>query len=796
MSYDFIDLDLNYDTLPSPAYPTQARLHPPVKAEPKNGIVSTGFPIALPDPTPLAPPPKVVKRVDLPPPEAPMPPSPRTMFSFYVPTELRKGPSWLVAIPPITEGSAKGAKHKDAFKQNLQSIPETVLSHHRRPFSRPTFDDILARLRDIANEKTGKPVSITVTKDKHGNLPTYVSSSCCVTSFSLPSFMLSMLDSSFTLQQAASDFLYLSLLRKEVKLCMYTTPPQLVLQLRKRIGCLTNSRDSQAAMAVLMRLDAVWRKWRQHSAVRQRGGCHDHIEAMVDKQEESILNNMSQGSNTMLLKNRFVCGAGDIPGVEGVPPPGGGDGRLHIWEAAMFTLKSPHAYPAFVIKAPLQSLSMDRRYPISFIPLSSEIHITPDQGKTVFLRNWAGTILGIPLHFTHPQILNDSERKAALEKDKEAKDSDKSAKKDRKEKDSTATVAVAVDEERSLRVVWDSEMVVEQGGRRFYPSVQTNGFSIKVGTDVLVSAALPKTAKEAVAKSVLGRVLSLSDTGKETPKRALIRLWGRNSHKHLGLSSKLPIKDHEVVATNALEQVPCENLHRIEVRYACLNDPFSESSGSKNNVALPAIPSNLHEQRSRLVPGTTVQLMPPHTMYPKSSVELTFTLLQASSRWSQVKKEDGRLSVCLTCSRLWTGAKLIPIVSCNTNEDESDEDKVVHHNKVVDTDVVIEKEVTPSRRRLPLRRTPTPSVKQEPTKVEASHSNSVAGVFDVAALIASVSAAPLEQNHKASSEPGVNSQSQNQLPQQRAGAESPTLPARKKLRLVRGAQTPPPTKAT
>eukprot|EP01063_Lacrimia_lanifica_P018395 TRINITY_DN25316_c0_g1_i1.p1 TRINITY_DN25316_c0_g1~~TRINITY_DN25316_c0_g1_i1.p1 ORF type:complete len:810 (+),score=209.27 TRINITY_DN25316_c0_g1_i1:106-2535(+) len=586
-----IDLDLELD-FPSPPYEAHA---PAVKAEPvrpedvPHGAVS----LTLPPAAPVAlPPPARVARADpsngTPPPPPPpparpspprrrgapsLPPHPRLVFSYFRPTETAEGPAQLVMLPPLARCGAstagRGAEEKDHKTQwtaNLLATPRTALAQNRRSYARPAVSDLLARLRSRAEGKAAQ-VHVAVVPQGLSRFMA-VPASLSVAYLNTHRLLLALVDAAFSLREALVDFLYLSLLRREVMAGVYTTPPQLVLQLHRRYiasQCLRGA-DLSSAEALVERLDTLWRRWRgmwfftRHSEV---GGCHDHIEAMLDRNETAGLKkHMAQDqSGRRLLKDRFVYGAGKLlrPEDWDTSPPE----MMTVLEAGMRVLLAPEAYPAFTVHAPFDLLDENKKYRVSFRQLRGGVRIDPSATSTLFVRNWAVPFLDMPGdgRFRVPNLSDAPRAPVPLAV----------------QPDLSRMKPAAPSATPPTGAQWAAPMVTMVGTRRYYSKMRAGGVVYSVGDDVCADAgALPKSLKE-LAKKTLGRIVEMSDEGDAQPKRVALRQWAKKA------------ANHEVFGTEKVVEVPAERvLMRVEVRVvapvACALPPLPPAAGVAGDV--------------------------------------------------------------------------------------------------------------------------------------------------------------------------------------------------------------------
>ena len=248
------------------------------------------------------------------------------------------------------------------------------------------------------------------------------------------------------------------------------------------------------------------------------------------------------------MRDRFVCGAGEV--LPASPDPEIRKERMKLLEAVSTCLLAPQVYPAFVVWGALDNLNLNDKYFISFIPLKEGLDVHHSTVKTVFVRNWAVPFSDLPARFSTPSI---SDKNAVPE--------------------AIRVPPVPRIPQESAVLKWGGAPVKEAGGRRFFESIHVQGKLHTVGSDAYASDREKHTAKMALEKKVLGRVVQLWDTGEGTLERALIRLWVRKDHAIA--AQCIPKKqappdyaDSEVFATDSVVEIPAKQLRTIEVRNA------------------------------------------------------------------------------------------------------------------------------------------------------------------------------------------------------------------------------------
>eukprot|EP00754_Rhynchopus_humris_P021203 Rhum_TRINITY_DN14733_c5_g1::Rhum_TRINITY_DN14733_c5_g1_i1::g.113043::m.113043 len=202
------------------------------------------------------------------------PPAPRVVLSYARPTRLPVGPARGVLLPPLEMmglrrgedvgggpagtggGGAAGAgaasgvgggdgapgasaqappqRHGDAFLSKLTGGPPSVMGLSRRPFSRPQLRGVLARLRADKEKDEGGRGAVAAAPAEPAQPRRVVPSSLSFAALSQHGLVAHLLASSFTMGQAGRDFLLYGMMRREAAMGVYSTPPQVVLQLKRR----------------------------------------------------------------------------------------------------------------------------------------------------------------------------------------------------------------------------------------------------------------------------------------------------------------------------------------------------------------------------------------------------------------------------------------------------------------------------------------------------------------------------------------------------------------------------------
>ena len=289
---EYIDLDL--DGIGDSPIISQTPRYPGVKAEVTTRVDAdmafTDFNFTLPK-APVREPPAPSKTPPPPsealPPPSNYPPTPRVVFSYHAPTSIHLGPTRVTTLPSFDcFGRDMVRETRGNWSDHLFKSPSSVFSLGRRPQSRPPLEGVLSKARENAKQ-------ISVPKALVG--VRVVPSSAASVVMTVHSLMLSMLNGSFTMEQAACDFLLLSMIRAEVSLGVYSTPPQLVLQTRRRLTYLNNPRHKEEGEMVMRRLERLLKVWRAHWRPRPFSGCHGSIEGLKDKEEDKQISDKMQG---------------------------------------------------------------------------------------------------------------------------------------------------------------------------------------------------------------------------------------------------------------------------------------------------------------------------------------------------------------------------------------------------------------------------------------------------------------------------------------------------------------------
>ena len=554
----FIDVDIDHHDgivpLPSPAYQGL----PQVKGEAGLTFENDLMP-QLSDPRPQTITPAVSSH------DVGSPQDPVVVFSYFEPTEISVGPARAVILPPCAcqdpsrtpEENIKGQLQNNEWKNRLKGLPGSVFGSSKRAHSKSQFSDVLAEIRNKVTGKGGVPLSRKLPASSKRNQSLLVKSSAEIGCFSVHKLMQCMVDASFTMDDAAEDFMYLSLFRLEIAQGVYTTPPQLVLSLRRRIDLLTSSKDTARGMQILHRLDSVWRTWRLCWITRPFGNCRIGIEGMADRDEAHRLRTTDAQK---LLTDRFLYGAGDIEDEED-DIPAGGDGKLRITQAAELCLQSPEAYPCFIVRSALGSLNLTDRYHVVFKKLTSKLDVGASTSRVVFVRNWAIPFIDVPPRFIVP----------ALTDQKTAEDQIQNKKVTKKAKPTGNSPPP------TRGVYWTGNAIEgATKGRKYYQSViSTNGLNFDVGCDVIVNEPAqkkPVSAKSLIDSRTIGRLISLYESTTDHVKHAVIRQWvsPKVAKRKLPKGQKgEDFKDWEMLASNSLKTIPADRLgFLLEVRSA------------------------------------------------------------------------------------------------------------------------------------------------------------------------------------------------------------------------------------
>eukprot|EP01060_Flectonema_neradi_P026726 TRINITY_DN3597_c0_g1_i3.p1 TRINITY_DN3597_c0_g1~~TRINITY_DN3597_c0_g1_i3.p1 ORF type:complete len:572 (+),score=80.65 TRINITY_DN3597_c0_g1_i3:79-1794(+) len=494
--------------------------------------------------------------------------------------------------------------------------------------------------------------------------------------------MQCMVDGSFSMDDAAEDFMFLSLFRLEIAQGVYTTPPQLVLSLRRRLDLLTNSKDIARGMQILHRLDNIWRTWRLCWITRPFGNCRIGIEGMADRDEAHRLKTTAPQK---LLTDRFVCGAGDIEDEDGEAPST--NEKLLITQAVELCLQSPDAYPCFIVKSPLGSLNLTDTYYISFRKLGSKLDIGASTSRVVFVRNWAIPFTNVPPRFTVPTL--DAKSESA---------SQTPVKKPKK--------APMLDPPPTKGVYWTgTPLEGATANRKYYQSVIANGLEFAVGSDVIINEPAQKksaTAKYLVDNRTIGRLISLYESSKDRAKYAVIRQWisPRTAKRKLSKDQKNEaFKDWEILASNSLKTV---SVDRLAFLLQVKSPPIS------GKLTLPIIVDQ-----------------PVDDVYDNSQTLMDLSPCD-SDTWQMGTIKGGVPILKLICTRLFAQNKLSALPPARITPPPGSEISA-GSKSVVELDFKkpsIRDTPTPTSnlRKISLRgrSTPTPGVKSEPVKSEAT----------------------------------------------------------------------------
>eukprot|EP01064_Diplonema_japonicum_P016696 TRINITY_DN24716_c0_g1_i1.p1 TRINITY_DN24716_c0_g1~~TRINITY_DN24716_c0_g1_i1.p1 ORF type:complete len:823 (+),score=167.84 TRINITY_DN24716_c0_g1_i1:65-2470(+) len=799
---EYIDLDMEYTLMPTPIHSSQPQVQALVKPEPVREPVdvlpdlaqllqgtSTSPPTtAAPEPPAAAP--KVATEVRQPSPTKGYPMSPRLVYSFCKPNEMYLGPTRIVVLPPTNPTADRQLKRQDQWGEYLINSPGSVLCLNRRAVSRPALEDTLSKLRERATRKNGGPHRVAVQDPSLNVVPSSLTAAC----LTLTSWMLALVNASFTVQQAASDFLLLSLLRQEVVIGVYTTPPQIILQLRRRASLFTNSREAKAAVGIVDRMDLLWRRWNAHGMQRPWNMCHQYIEATGYGKELGYLNKLG---NESLMKSMFVCGAGNIPDIDNNPPTED-DGRMTLQNAEKKLRVSHNTYPGFLVKAPLESLSWDKEYNICFLPLSSVSDISAMTTRTIFIRNWAAPFMNVPTWFATLDIKPTVPHRSPPKPHKEtrvSRDKRGDRERDTNKRERGDRVKEAEERERGQRQVkrsatptkpakkakveqraWALEEPVRQtGGKRYFARLVSTASqcALVLGLDV-INFSRPRVTNPTTAQSMdMGRVVALHDNGDRTSPVVTLKMWSRHS-----------ADDFEVIETDILQEFEPDKL----------------------------LTATLHVRST-----ADVTLKPVGQMKDRTDIWKLLKCEKGKEWFGGTKAaEDKPLELRMLCWRRAVKSGVEPIKGAVEPEpsQSSSESSSSSSSESVGGDV-LELSFAPTRspavsavsrasvptpppsrtRSLNLRRTPPPGVKAEP-KAEPKMESVPQAAFDVSAIIAQSNAQPMvatpppAQRPVRASIPLATPSLQTPKAQNTSSCTPSPTPPTRRLKLVRPTKTP------
>ena len=702
------------------------------------------------------------------------PPAPRVVLSYARPTRLPVGPARGVLLPPLEmmglrrgedvggctagtgapaaatasgggggeagSGAAGGAapqappqRHGDAFLSRLTGGPPSVMGLSRRPFSRPQLRGVLARLRADKEGDEGGRGAVAAAPAEPAQPRRVVPSSLAFAALSQHGLVAHLLASSFTMGQAGRDFLLYGMMRREAAMGVFSTPPQVVLQLKRRAGLLVGGRDVAEAAGVVGRADRLWRLWRTHWMPRACPGCHDHVEAMVDRHEaRSITDKLSREVHTRttrlydffshththththtqggrLIRDRFVSGAGDLL----LSPERASTlarKKMTIRAAVQIVLLSSEAHPAFVVWGAHDALSSEREYFVSFPSLSDGIDVVPSTAKCVFVRTWAVPFVDLPERFAPPVL--DATSAATVAAAARALPPPPAAGAPKPQAAAAATDAVAAAEAAS--VVWLGEPCRVVGSTRYYAAVQSHGNRFDVGSDCYVKDSTRATTGKAVADSkVIGRVCQISDEGPGTDKVVVLRQWlripKRNVQKMLTKGELLrEPSDWEVLGSPVLKK----GVRAYKLQPASVRASIRLGLDGASLPELPAAAGNpLAENAAGYSPtvlaaARTVRPCPDES-WPRAELHRGRCTLQlvASQHHDPGTKRTVPLGAAQEAVSAGAGEAHSPVPPERAGSTGAASDATT----AVTTAAAQQQQPPPPRRKLMLRRTPTPS---------------------------------------------------------------------------------------